>query len=153
MTVITVKHAGYHVKQLIIILWLPSRQNQSKIMRLLFVPGSEHREGSAWWAPVGRVKKFCIQETALPTVAFRKVSLQLCFQLYFFFFLKVGVKLYYLTSPSHVGFLIWLCSFRSLNVIKDVKNCKLTFWLHPFLNSLAANLWWKALPSASRDSS
>lgn len=35
---------------------------------------------------------------------------------------------------------------------KDVKNCKLTLWLHPFLNFLAANLWWKAFPYAPSDS-
>lgn len=41
---------------------------------------------------------------------------------------------------------MWLCSFRSSNVMKDAQNYQLTFWLHPFPSSLAANAWWKAFP-------
>ena len=52
----------------------------------------------------------------------------------------------------HEAFLMWLCSFTSLKVIQDVKNCKLTFWLCLFFSFLLASLWWNVLTGAPRNS-
>lgn len=147
MIAITVKQAGNHVK-LLIIFWLPSRQNRINIRRLLFISWVQTYSGVSFMSSSEKRQKLfsqhnsssCkFQESSLSavvslTVKNGSVSKQVN---------KVGtVRLSYVISLlCREIFLFWLCSFTSLKGIKGVANHKLTFWLCPFLSFLSVNFW------------
>ena len=120
--------------------------------------GSKPAVGSASWALVGRVRN-CFHDTTLPVVSFRETLVCNCFLNYYKKWIskqisKVGVVTLcdVMSLLCHEAFLMWLCSFTSLKVIQDVKNCKLTFWLCLFFSFLLASLWWNVLTGAPRNS-
>ena len=112
--------------------------------------GSKPAVGSASWALVGRVRN-CFHDTTLPVVSFRETLVCNCFLNYYKKWIskqisKVGVVTLcdVMSLLCHEAFLMWLCSFTSLKVIQDVKNCKLTFWLCLFFSFLLASLMKRA---------